>query len=120
MPFDSQRTPALLSRAKRLRKKMTREECRLWFGCLKDFPIPIRRQEILGGFIVDFYCSRARLVIELDGEQHARLQGKRYDARRTQKIEAMGYKVIRIPNREVWRNFAGVQQYIYQEIMKRV
>ncbi len=120
MPFDSRRTELLLQHAKELRRNMTAEERRLWFGCLRDFPIRIRRQEILCGYIADFYCSQAKLVIELDGEQHTRPEDRRKDDIRTRKMESRGYKVIRIPNREVWRNLAGVKAYIYREIKQRV
>ena len=120
MTFNARRTPSLLQHSKELRKNMTPEERLLWFNCLREFPIRIRRQEILCGYIADFYCSKARLIIELDGEQHARPEDRIKDEIRTKKIESQGYKVIRIPNREVWQNLAGVKDYIYQEIMKRV
>ena len=51
---------------------MTQEERRLWFDFLRLYPVRFYRQKVLGSYIVDFYCARARLVIELDGSQHAR------------------------------------------------
>ena len=112
MPFYSHRTPQRLQFRKELRKQMTKEERKLWFECLKDYPVRFRRQEIILDYIADFYCSRAKLIVELDGEQHADPVEKERDALRTRRIEQLGYKVIRIPNREIWRNFQGVKEYI--------
>ncbi|WP_337464872.1 endonuclease domain-containing protein [Acidaminococcus timonensis] len=120
MPFYSHRTPQRLQFRKELRKQMTKEERKLWFECLKDYPVRFRRQEIILDYIADFYCSRAKLIVELDGEQHADPVEKERDALRTRRIEQLGYKVIRIPNREIWRNFQGVKEYIYREMKKRL
>jgi very-short-patch-repair endonuclease len=120
MPFYSHRTPQRLQFRKELRKQMTKEERKLWFECLKDYPVRFRRQEIILDYIADFYCSRAKLIVELDGEQHADPVEKERDALRTRRIEQLGYKVIRISNREIWRNFQGVKEYIYREMKKRL
>ena len=120
MPFYSHRTPQRLQFRKELRKQMTKEERKLWFECLRDYPVRFRRQEIILDYIADFYCSRAKLIVELDGEQHADPVEKERDALRTRRIEQLGYKVIRIPNREIWRNFQGVKEYIYRELQKRL
>lgn len=53
-----------------MRKNMTKEERRLWFDFLRDLPIRVRRQKIIGNYIVDFYCAEKHLAIELDGSQH--------------------------------------------------
>ena len=55
-----------------------------------------------------------------DEEQHADPEERKKDALRTQRIEQLGYKVIRIPNREIWKNFKGVKEYIYREMKKRM
>ena len=120
MPFNSKRTSQLLQFRKELRKQMTKEERKLWFECLKDYPVRFRRQEIILEYIADFYCSKAKLIIELDGEQHADPKEQDRDALRTQRIEKLGYKVIRIPNREIWKNFQGVKDFIYRELEKRL
>ena len=120
MPFYSHRTQQRLQFRKELRKQMTKEERKLWFECLRDYPVRFRRQEIILDYIADFYCSRAKLIVELDGEQHADPVEKERDALRTRRIEQLGYKVIRIPNREIWRNFQGVKEYIYREMKKRL
>ena len=53
-----------------LRKHATKEENTLWYQYLRRYPVQFRRQCVLGPYIVDFYCAKAKLVIELDGSQH--------------------------------------------------
>ena len=66
-------------------------------------PLPKGEGEILG-FIVDFYCAELKLVLELDGSPHGEATQAGYDAARTAWLEAAGYGVIRIPNRDLTRN----------------
>ena len=98
--------------AKQLRKEMTREERHLWYDFLRDYPIRFSRQKVLGRYIADFYCAKAKLVIELDGSQHYEDSGIRTDAERTAFLEAYGLKVIRIANCDINRNFQSVCMYI--------
>ena len=102
----------LVPTARELRKNMTKEERHLWYDFLKDYPVPFKRQRILGRFIADFYCAQAKLVIELDGSQHYEDDGLARDAERTAILEAYGLTIIRIPNNEVNHNFEGVCRYI--------
>ena len=69
--------------ARNLRKSMTPQERRLWYDFLKNLPQTVYRQKIIGNFIVDFYISSCKLVIELDGAQHTEPQAVEYDAQRT-------------------------------------
>ena len=98
--------------AKQLRKEITREERHLWYDFLRDYPIRFSRQKVLGRYIADFYCAKAKLVIELDGSQHYEDSGIQTDAERTAFLEAYGLKVIRIANCDVNRNFQSVCMYI--------
>ena len=91
---------------------MTKQERRLWYGCLRDCGVRFQRQKVIGHYIVDFYCASAKLVIELDGSQHFEPEGAEYDKRRTAFLEQYGLNIVRIPNNEVDRNFAGVCEYI--------
>lgn len=50
-----------------LRNNMTKEERHLWYDCLKNLPVTIKRQKVIGEYVVDFYCAKANLVIEIDG-----------------------------------------------------
>ena len=106
--------------ARRLRKNMTAEERHLWFQFLQHYPIRFLRQKPIQGYIVDFYCAKARLVVEIDGSQHFDPAHKAYDAERTRRLMACGMKVLRFTNREIWTNFSGVQVVIDQEVRKRV
>ena len=98
--------------AQTLRKNMTKEEKHLWYDFLKDYPVKFYRQKVIEDFIADFYCNKARLVIELDGSQHYEPKGMLKDRIRTQRIENHNLFVIRIPNIEINRNFEGVCDYI--------
>lgn len=102
--------------AKALRKNATKEENRLWYDFLCNYPIKFTRQKIIGNYIVDFYCAKAKLAIELDGSQHYTQSGKEYDANRTRFLESLGIKVVRIYNRDVNRNFGGVCSFINHQL----
>ena len=102
----------LLQNARNLRKNMTKEERHLWFDFLRDYPIRFRRQEIIGNYIADFYCSAAALVVELDGSQHYEDKGKAADLQRTDYLEEIGLTVLRFSNLDVMRNFRGVCERI--------
>lgn len=75
-------------------------------------------KKIIGKYIVDFYCAKARLVIELDGSQHYEADEVIRDAARTQYLENYGLTVIRIPNNEIQTNFDGVCAYLDQVVQK--
>ena len=102
----------LIPLAKQMRKEMTKEERRLWYDYLRGYPVRFSRQKVLGKYIADFYCAKARLVIELDGSQHFDNANIRKDDERTAFIERYGLRVIRIPNNEVSQNFSWVCEYI--------
>ena len=91
---------------------MTMEERILWFEYLRAYPVRFRRQEIIGNYIADFYCSKAKLVIELDGSQHYEDGQKLKDAIRTERLREYNLTVIRIPNNEIHSNLRGVCEYI--------
>lgn len=110
--MDRKHNSALTENAKALRKEMTKEERHLWYDFLRDYPVRFLRQKVIDQYIVDFYCHKARLVVELDGSQHYEEDGTRRDRIRTEQLEKRGLKVIRIPNNEVNRNFRGVCEYI--------
>ena len=110
----------LVPRARELRKEMTREERRLWYEFLRTYPERFQRQKILGSYIADFYCARAKLVIELDGSQHYETEGTAKDEERTRFLKGYGLEVMRIPNNEVSRNFEGVCEKIDETVKKRL
>ncbi len=69
--------------------------------------LKFRRQHVLHGFIVDFYCVAERLVVELEGDVHEESNRRTYDAVRAAFLEAAGYRVVRIQNRDVTRARLG-------------
>lgn len=97
----------------------TPEERKLWFRFLCNYKIPFRRQKIIGPFIVDFFCNRARISIELDGSQHYEEKCKKKDASRTRYIEMLEIKELRFSNHDVRFNFEGVCEVIDREVYKR-
>ena len=78
----------------------------------RKYPLQFRRQVPIDKYIVDFYCAKANIVIELDGSQHYEDEGLINDEKRTEYLEQYGIKVIRISNLDVLKNFEGVCQYI--------
>ena len=108
------------NRAKQLRKEMTPWERKLWYCFLKEYPIRFQRQKCIDSFIVDFYCFRAKLVIELDGGGHYDPESQKKDADRTKILEQNGLKVIRFCNLDIDRNFYGVCTVIDREVKARM
>ncbi len=98
--------------AKTLRKNMTKEERHLWYDFLKGYEIKFIRQKPIGNYIVDFYCAKVKLVVELDGSQHYTEINIEKDTERTKFLEQYGITVVRIPNNQVNQNFRGVCEYI--------
>ena len=101
------------AQAKALRRRMTPAEWRLWsrIRANRFHGLKFQRQEPVGPYIVDFYCSTARLVIELDGDAH--YFTSRNDAIRQRFLEKEGMRVIRFPNFEVMNNLSTVLAMIY-------
>ena len=98
--------------AKSLRKDMTPWERKLWYLYLRDYPLRFQQQKAIGNYIVDFYCAKARLIIELDGGGHYTTEQSEKDKHRTKELESMNLRVLRICNLDVDRNFDSVCEYI--------
>ncbi|PYP58935.1 MAG: hypothetical protein DMD44_06410 [Gemmatimonadetes bacterium] len=89
-----------LRRARDLRRELTIAERKVW-DMLRNrrmLNLKFRRQHVVAGFIVDFYCAELRLVLEIDGSGHAIKMQSDYDAARTARLESRGLKVLRISN----------------------
>ena len=108
----------LKEHSQRLRKGMTDAEKTLWSRIrgkqLKGYQF--YRQKPIGNFIVDFHCSRAHLVLELDGGQHYTEDGKVKDSRRDEFMRNIGLRVLRFSDREVFENIEGVIEKIWEKI----
>ena len=98
--------------AKTLRKNMTPWERKLWYDFLRYYPVRFQRQKAIGNYIADFYCAKARLVIELDGGGHYKAELARKDEMRAKDLESMNLTVVKICNLDIDRNFSGVCEYI--------
>ena len=96
------------------------EENTLWYQYLRRYPVQFRRQCPFGNYIVDFYCAKALLVVELDGSQHFDPAGMEQDAVRSAYLESLGIQVLRFSNRDVNENLSGVCQVIDQAVMQRL
>lgn len=101
------------ARARELRKDMTPAEKKLWQH-LRDGQLDgahFRKQHAIGTYIVDFFCAKSKLVIEVDGDSHA--EQAEYDVERTKWLnEEKGYRVIRFTNCEVLHNIESVLEAI--------
>ena len=94
--------------AKNLRKNMTNEEKAIWYDFLNKITPRFHRQKIIGNYIVDFYCPKLKLVIEIDGVQHYDIANSIYDNERTQFLEGLGLSVIRFDNFDIKKDFGTV------------
>ncbi len=110
----------LIPLARRLRKEMTPHERKLWYLFLRNHPARFLRQKPIEGYIVDFLCPKASLVIELDGGGHFTENARAYDEERTLKLQECGLHVIRVNNHDVDASFSTVCQYIDEEVAKRL
>ncbi len=108
----------LKGNARALRKNMTWYEKRLWYGFLKNHPIKFYKQRVINTYIADFYCSKAKLVIELDGSQHYEPDALIYDAERTEILKTYGLTVLRFSNSEIQNNYSKVCQVINTHLNK--
>jgi very-short-patch-repair endonuclease len=100
--------PEKTARAKEFRREMTAAEKILW-GSLRTNRLDgyhFRRQQVIAGFIVDFYCHAAGLAVELDGPVHARQVD--YDRDRDRVLNEIGVRVLRFRNEEVMENLEAV------------
>ena len=107
-------------RARELRREMTRQERRLWYDFLCRYPVKFYRQRAVDRYILDFYCSRAGIAVELDGSQHYEETGQKQDADRTEALNRMGITVLRFSNLEVDQEFEAVCAEIDRRVRRRV
>ena len=110
----------LTKRAQSLRKEATKQEKHLWFDYLRTYPVQFKRQVTVDKYIVDFYCAKANLIVELDGSQHYSVEGESYDRKHTAVLEQRGFFVLRFSNNDVDYSFEGVCERIDREVKKRM
>ena len=110
----------LIPRAKELRKNMTRHERHLWYDFLKNYVVAFQRQKTIRSFIADFYCFKARLIIELDGSQHYSAQGLASDNERDAILKSCDLEILRFSNRDIDEHFDSVCEVIDRTVKERV
>ena len=110
--MDRKHNKEIVPLARSLRKNMTKEERRLWYNFLRIYPVKFSRQKVLGKYIADFYCAKAKIIIELDGSQHYEEKGLAYDEERNRFLKEHGIRVIHIANNQIHTSFRNVCEYI--------
>ena len=115
------RNKKLKPHSTQLRNEPTPQERRLWYNFLRTASPQWNRQRIIDNYVVDFFCRKADLVIELDGGQHYDGDGLiEYDQVRTEYLEALGLKVLRFKNSEIDNSFPAVCKKIQSETLRRL
>ena len=108
LKYNANHTPL----AQELRNNATPQENHLWYDFLCKCEVRFQRQKPIGNYIADFYCHKAKLVIEIDGSQHGTEEGRSSDEFRTEVLSEYGLKVIRFTNYQIHTNFRGVCEFI--------
>lgn len=118
LPYNQNLKPL----ARTLRSNMTDAEQRLWSRLRRKQVLNVQfyRQKPLAGYIADFYCAAAKLVIELDGAQHLETAAQERDRQRTAALQKLGLRVIRFDNRQVLLELDDVMSVIFAEVAKAI
>ncbi len=114
--MNQMHNPRLSGHAKQLRKNMTKEERHLWYDFLKNLPVMVHRQKVIGNYIVDFYIAELKIVIELDGSQHYEPEGKQTDKARDTYLQSLGITVLRYSNADINLRFSSVCEDIWNRL----
>ena len=104
LPYNKNLIPFVKS----LRKNATPQENHLWYDFLHSYQPRFQRQKAIDSYIADFYCEKARLIIELDGSQHFTPEGMTCDEARTRVLNAYGLTVLRFTNHQIDSEFHAV------------
>jgi very-short-patch-repair endonuclease len=110
--------PQRRANARRMRKAMTDAELKLWneLRAHRLMGLSFRRQMPIAGYIVDFACPVHRLIVEIDGSQHALVPNFAYDEIRTQRLQADGWTVLRFWNDDILRDIDNVCSHIIRTV----
>ena len=114
--------PILKLFSRNLRSNMTDAEQLLWSKLRRKQILGVQfyRQKPVSGFIVDFYCAAANLVIELDGSQHVESEQQIKDIQRDQKLKALGLQVLRFNNNQVLTELDAVMSVVFDAVEKKI
>src|SRR5450759_3585109 len=114
LPFNKKLKPF----ARNLRSNMTDAERLIW-SKIRRKPIgdlQFYRQKNIGHYIVDFYCPKGKLIVEIDGGQHYESDGMKKDRERDRYLQMLGFAVLRFSDIEVLKNIDGVVERIYEHL----
>src|SRR3989338_2358285 len=92
---------SLKKNVKKLRQNMTAAEKKLWYEFLRGYRHRFVRQKVIGNYILDFYCQKLKLGIEIDGETHFGDKNEKHDEKRTEELKKYGIEIIRFWNYEI-------------------
>ena len=109
----------LTNKSRTLRREATKEENHLWYDFLRNHEYKFTRQRIIDNYILDFYCAKIKLAIEIDGSQHYEEIGAIKDEARTYTLNKHGISVLRFTNGEINNQFDEVCEYINEFIKKK-
>lgn len=112
----------LIKFARSMRKDSTDAERRIWFY-LRAHRLGghhFRRQHPIAGYIADFYCDEAKLVVEIDGSQHDEAEALAYDEKRTNELGELGIQVVRFSSYEALKDSEAVAATILDLVEERV
>ena len=112
-------TPEIIDRARKMRKEPTEEENKLWHILLKHIKPRFVRQRTIGYYIVDFYCPKLRLIIEIDGEQHFWEENEEYEKRREKFLNDSGYKLLHFYNSDINKHIRETEHTITNACRER-
>ena len=107
-------------KARNLRANATHQENHLWYDFLRNYKTRFTRQRIVGNYILDFFCPKAMIAVELDGSQHLEQEAVEYDKIRTEYLNLLDIKVLRFTNVDVDENFNEVCAIIKENVNTRV
>ena len=113
------RDKKLKGASRALRNNTTPQENKLWYEMLRTYPVRFNRQRIIGKYIADFYCDKAKIVVEIDGSQHYE-EGAAKDIERDAYLESLGIKVLRFSNTDINKNFYEVCTVIDLTVQERL
>ena len=103
-------------RAKDLRNNLTTAEKKLWYEFLRGHEYRFVRQKVIGNYIIDFYCQKLKLGIEIDGGTHLGDKNEEYDKNRTEELNKSGIKILRFWNDDILKGLGEVESIIEKEI----
>jgi very-short-patch-repair endonuclease len=114
--MPSKPTSRILQAARELRQNATKAEALLW-DALRSHRLEgykFRRQHPIGRFVLDFYCAKCHLAVEVDGTTHQEAEQRQNDVLRSQELKECGIRVLRVTNREVEEDMEGVLRRILE------